>query len=93
MLQLLLGGTKVISYNLNIPYPEYNACRKGKNMTINLGKICYNALLLLVGVCLIVGAIINIKKNCTYIVIIGGFAIGISAVSLAVKGFISIARA
>ena len=61
-------------------------------MKKNIGKALFQLLMLVVGICLIVGGIINIRRHGTYLVIIGGFAIGIGMVIFALRGFLTVTK-
>lgn len=61
-------------------------------MKNKVGKLLYYLLMLAVGVCMIIGGYINIKKNSGYLVVIGGLVLGIGIVLLALQGFIKIVK-
>lgn len=61
-------------------------------MKNNTGKALYYLLMLSIGVCLIIGGFINIKKHNSLLIIGGGFAIGVAMTLFGLQGLLNLTK-
>lgn len=53
-----------------------------------MGSVLYSLLQILVGACMIIGAVNNIKNGSMYVIVLAGFVFGFGFVALGSKGLL-----